>query len=241
MSYAGRTLGNYAGNVGGARAIPSLARFLFDTGLPLTIRDVTLDAVCSLLARLDRQNGGYLNAIIPTTTIITSGAIDDDSIGFLMDDLRGRAPAIAVSTGTLTFIAKGDVDKWDGRLEVYVYVLVNSMRSRMSRQRGDVVSAADIVADPGAFVICEHARQLLIGQRLAVPGKVKELKPITERRIATDDVFELWEQHYTVDAATSGNLKRDIALELKAIETYHRLASQADTDPAIVETTTEIP
>lgn len=238
MSYAGNMLGKYSGTYGGRVGPPLFRRYAFDSGMPEPQRQLLLDAVCSMLSRLSVQVGGYVKDIVQTTTEV-KGALDDEGIGFLYDELKGQTPAIAVCTGSLQFIPKGAVDQWDGTLDVYVYILVNSMRSRTSRQSGDVVSAADPHADPGAFVILEHANMLIAGKKPFSPTG-KELRPVAEQRISSDGTMELWQLHYNVGLTKSVNLKRDLTLELQSIETYSRLASQAVTDPALVETTTDL-
>jgi len=239
-SFGGRLGGRFAGALLGRGSRPTLQRYLFDSGFGLPLRTVVANGILSLLARLDGANGGYL-AALEATTVQIRGSQDEETMSILADQLGGRTPAVLVNVGDRDFEPAGDVKSWKGDLTIQVYVLVNSMQTRESRLTGDAESAANPIADPGAYVILEHVLQLLAGQ---IPGtggtKTKELRPKTERQLWIGDDLDIWEQVYTVQLSNIAPLRRDIGLELKAIETYSRLASQAASDPPIVETTTEI-
>lgn len=240
---SGKLGGGYSGNAGGVANIPGFNSKLFDHALGKPLRALVQDAIVNLLARLDVANGGYLLAIEPTTTQIHGIAGgDEQGLALLYDQLRGRAPAILVTTCDKSYSPAGDSFRWLGKLNVEIYFFVNSLRSRIARLAGDVVSDFDPLADPGIYVIMEHVEELLIGQNPGgTLGQIKELRPVAENQIAGDDEVEIWRQVYSVVLARSINDKRDIDLELREIATYHRLADhQADTDEPIVTTETDL-
>lgn len=240
MGLGGFISGRWTGRFSGGRAPLRFNSLEFDTGLGKSQRAIVQDAMIELLSRLHRDNGGYLRAIEPTSTVIR-GVDDDQGIGLVYDQLKGQAPAIVIATGDKEYKPAGDTDRWEASLTVHVYALVNSMRSRIARTAGDVVAAADPMADPGVFVILEHVEQLLIGTDPGgTKGVLKRVRPQAEHRIDGDLALELWEQRYTVWAGRTINSNRDIDLELKAFETYSRLATQLRSDPALVETNTVV-
>lgn len=239
MSYAGASQGSYAGRWQGRQSIPDPLVRLFDHGLGQPQRSIVQFGVVAMLQRLLIQNGGYLAAVIPTSTVIRGGG-DDEGIGLVMDQLQGRAPAIAVATGVAEYKTGGDIDRWQKHVTVHLYVFTNNVRDRMSRVAGDVVAAANAAADPGAYVILEHCEQLLIGQGGDGTGSIADMRPHSETQLGGANTVELWEQVYGVWVSRAVNANRDLSLELAAINTYSRLATQAATDPAIVETDTVI-
>lgn len=234
MGFGGSFVGTYSGPLAGtpyAKKLLSVA--VFDGGLGKPQRAVVIDSMIVLLDRLRREQGGYVQAIEGTTTI-ARGVGDEEACADVNDQLMGRAPGILIATGDMDFDTAGDTDRWKSPLRVHVYFYVNSMRDRFDgRGTADVVALADGTADPGAFVLLEHARMLLAAQR---PGgkSLAELRPLTERRIATDGDREIWEQIYICNVSQIVNVKRDIALELKQINTYNRLSEQLDSDAPIV-------
>lgn len=242
MSYAGTYSGKYTGSLAGRRYPARLrSTYLFDSGLGKPQRLVVIDAVADLLQRLHRQNGGYLEAIETTSSIVDERR-DDHDIVDIVDQLGGRVPGVLVSSADRDFDSAGAVSQWQGPLEVHVYFLTNSMRDRLTRVGGDQESLATPTADPGVFVMMEHALMLLGGQKPgATNGSIKELRPTREHRIGTDGDHELWRQVYTVQMVNTLDHKRDIDLELKQINAYHRLAEQSSSDDPIVNTETDIP
>lgn len=242
MSFGGQFGGRFAGALLGRAPGRSFDRYRFDTRLSKPLRGIIQDGAVSMLSPLDGANGGYLAALEPTAQTIR-GNQDEEAFGMLADQLGGRTPAILVGCGDADYSIAGDVQNWKGTLTVPVYLIVNSAQSRELRQTGNAESYATATADPGIFVMLEHTRQLLAGQ---LPGDVgnsiKHLRPSTERQLWAGEDVEIWEQTYIVVISYSLNLKRDISLELKQIETYTRLADQQiDSDTPIVETNTVIP
>ena len=241
MSYGGRLGGRFAGGTNGHARPRSFLRYRFDTKLGKPLRGIIQDGVVQLLSPLDGANGGYLAALEPTAQVLR-GHQDDENFARLADLLGGRTPAILVGSGDTDYAPAGETSEWRGTVTVPVYFVVNAMAGRELRQAGTAQSYATRTADPGVFVMLEHARQLLAGQ---IPGNVgysiARMRPTAERQLWDGDDVEIWEQLYTVAISYSLNAKRDITLELTQIETYSRLADQQlDTAPAIVETNTVI-
>jgi len=240
-AYGGRVAGDYGGYYQGRWALPTLERWLLDHGLGAPLRQLVQDGVVNLLQRLHVANGGYVRAIVPTTTHV-AGKHDEQGLALLFAELQGNAPAIAVSTGEQRYTRKGDVDRFTGELEIRLVFLVNSLRSRVSRLEGDVASAASATADPGIYVMMEHAAQLLAGQTPGASGSqiIKPLDIVDDGPLESDNELELWQQSYRLMLERAFNRDRDLSLVLKQINTYHRLSSQQLTDPAILEVDTVV-
>lgn len=241
MSYGGRLGGRFAGGTNGHARARSFLRYRFDTKLGKPLRGIIQDGVVQLLSPLDGANGGYLAALEPTSQVLR-GHQDDESFARLADQLGGRTPAILVGSGDTDYLPAGEISEWKGTATVPVYFVVNAMAGRELRQTGTAESYATPKADPGVYVMLEHARQLIAGQ---IPGNcgfsLGRMRPTVERQLWDGDDVEIWEQLYTVAISYSLNVKRDITLELTQIETYSRLADQQlDTATAIVETNTVI-
>lgn len=238
MGYAGHYTGLYSGKLAGTPYPSTLNPHTFDSKTGRPQRALVIDAMIDLLSPLDRQNGGYLEAIEGITTI-ARGPGDDKACAEIMEWLTGRAPSIVIATGDMDFETAGDVDRWRAPLRVHVYFFVFHRRDLFEGPgMADVVQLADGQADPGVFVAMEHARMLLAAK---VPGvaAASELKPLTERRIETDGDFEIWEQIYMVHLSQIINSKRNVTLELKQINSYSRVAGQLDTDEPIVSIETK--
>lgn len=228
------------GLIGGRQSTPTLKRYEFDTGLGKTQRAIVQDAVVEMLSRLLVSEGGYLNAIEPTSALI-AGKHDEDGLGLVYEQLQGREPAIAIATGAKRYDPAGLDFNFKSDLDVHVYILCKSLRSRMARVEGDLESDATPTADPGVYVIMEHVEQLLIGQRPGGNlGSIKELRPVEESQLGTAADFEIWHQRYQVFCQRTIDKKRDLTQQLKQINAYGRIATQADTDTPITSTETVV-
>lgn len=201
----------------------------FDTKLPIPLKQAVIDGVLARLAPLTRANGGYV-AALKHTAIAVKGAHDAENVGLLWDVIQGQTPAIAVSLGDMAFEPAGVGGfQYNASLDLHVYLLVNSLRSRETRQTGDVVSAASATADPGLFVVDEHVQQLLIGATLKLPY-VKGIRPTRVEELDSENDLFLWQQVYTVPLARTIDPDRDVRQLLNEIHTYARIVN----DPARV-------
>lgn len=236
-TYNGRFAGRWSGQWIASRKSYRFNAFTFDTGLARPQRTTVLQACGQLLERLHRYNGGYLKNIIPTTV----APRDEQGIAMLYDQMQAGMPAVILTTGDMPITPAGSKENWKGALQLCVYVAVNSARGPAERVMGDVVSDYDRTADPGAYVILEHVRQLLIAQKPGDAIQLKEIRPTHEGQVWVDDELEVWEQKYEIGTAISINVKRDIDLEISSIATYNRLASNpAPSDTPLVTTTTDL-
>lgn len=239
MSYGGKVTGSVGGAWAGRPAIAPNPT-LFDHGLGRPQREIIQAGVVDLLARLRVDQGGYLQAIEPTDVVVR-GVNDEEHLGLIYDQLQGRAPAILVATGDKDYTPVSTAThEWKGPISVHVYFFANSLRSRLSRLTGDAQSKASQIADPGLYVMMEHAEQLLIGERCTGNTSIKELRPVSEGSLGSDNEIAIWQQTYSVLVTRSIREKRDLALELKQINTYHRLSQQAPTDTPVVSTETDV-
>lgn len=241
MTVVGGSLGNVAGNVLGVTAVPALKANVFDSGLGKPQRTVVREAVIDLLQRLLIANGGYLQAV-EESAVRVRGEHDDEGFMEIFDRLQGRAPSVLVYLGDKPYTPAGAAEMWTAEIDVHVYLLVNSLRGITARLSRDVVALGNPQRDPGVEVALEHIEELLIGQCPGgTKGQIREIRPQRETHVGTEQGFEMWEQIYTVRVSRSIRAKRDLTVDLKAINTYARLADQqTDADPPIVEADTEL-
>lgn len=232
MSVGGKVAGNVAGAIAGAEPAPAFNPYIYDTGAGKPLRQVVIEGIVDLLSRLMVTTGGFLRAIEPTD-IETRGKFDREAAEVILQELAGRTPGVLVTTGDMPFQTAGSSPfAWRGELEVHVYILVNSLRSRIARVAGDVTSAAEETADPGAYAITEHVRQLLVGKRPGgTLGAIKELRPVSEIRLDGDGALEIWHQTYRVRLEFTINGKRDLTQQLKQINASSRLVSDPTETP----------
>lgn len=238
MSVGGKLAGVLNGGLSGEEPAPAFNGFVFDNGMGKPLRQIVVEGVIDLLQRMMVQNGGYLRAIEPTD-IEPRGKFDRDTAEIIMGEMNGRTPGILVTTGDMPFQAAGSSPfAWRGELDVHLYALINSLRSRIARAAGDVTSAVDRTADPGAYTITEHMRMLLTGQRPGgTRGVIKELRPVSEIRLDGDGTLEIWHQVYRVRLEFTINGKRDLTQQLKQINASSRLAvDETETSLASTET-----
>jgi len=203
----------------------------FDTGLAIPLRQQLLNGTLAALHPLLRSEGGYV-AAIKHCSVAVKGAHDEANIGLLWDILQGRTPAIAVSLGDGDYDAAGIGGyRYSETVAVHVYVLLNSLRSRESRQTGDVVSAADDHADPGLFVMHEHIAQLLIGAIFNPPplktqtNYLKDMRPQRFEELDSDNAKMLWQFVFSAQLSRDINPDRDVRQLLNEIHTYGRIAA----------------
>ncbi len=240
MSFAGRLGGRYAGSLGGQAIALAFNSFRFDGVHSLPPRQSIQNSMIQLLARLDGPQGGYLACIEGTATVLRGGG-DEQGLSWLADQVAGRTPCVLIGAGDQDYHPAGDVNQAAGTIQIPVYVIVNSMRSRLARLDGDANSAASHTADPGVFVILEHVRQLLHGQKPGSVGySVKELRVTGDRQLWSDDSLEVWEQTYTCVVSYTNNDLRDVSLYLKQLETYSRLVAKSSGVAPVVETSTTV-
>lgn len=235
MGYGGTYVGRYSGRYAGAPTVPPFNVFAFDGGAGKSQRAIVIDAITTMLAPLHINQGGYLQAIEGSTSL-AKGPDDDEGCADIVEQLNGRCPGVLVATGDMDFETAGDVDRWKSPLQVHLYFFSNHMRHRFDgRGTADIVSYADGRADPGVFTAMEHARNLICAQRAGgALSQIKDLRPVTERRIAADSEKEIWEQIYIVLVSHTINTKRNVTLELKQINTYTRSSEQLVTDDPLV-------
>lgn len=214
----------------------------FDTRMLKAQRTLIRDAIVAQVAPLLKTSSsgeGYLGAVLPFGAVI-SGASDDLHLGMLWDLLQGKAPAVAIALGNKNYTAAGDQYRFKGPLDVHVYLVVNSLRSHVARQAGDVVSTVDSKADPGADTILEQLEQQLIGVNLGLGDSIKELRPVAEEFVISDGALALWEARYQlVVGRTIDHQHRRPAQQLDEIVTTHR-ASDDNSRAPIVITRTEV-
>ena len=193
----------------------------FDTGLAQAQRTVLRNAVMNKLAPLLKVNAGYLAAIRPIARMYKGGG-DEDGLALIQRALQGQAPAILVALGKRVPKAAGmpASELGLGEVDLGVYVISTHSRDMESgRLASDVVSTADLTADPGIEVMLEHVEQLLEAQDLGV-DTIYEPYLTGEDEVHTGADFTIWEQTYRVQVDRDINPSRAIGLAT-SFETTH--------------------
>lgn len=171
----------------------------FDTGQASPQRTRIRRGAVALLSGLTRANGGYLMSVIPWGGIVRVYT-DVDGVASLQSALK-KMPAIAIAVGDRSSAVKtiGGYSE-SGEIDLLVYFVSNNTRQdQIWRHEADATGRADDMADPGLDIMMEHAKELLIGQRAGAPGNdIKQLKPVAERELYTDQSHTIWVQEYQV-------------------------------------------
>ncbi len=208
----------------------------FDTGLAIAQRTAIRNGAVTLLSGLLKANGGYLAAVIPWGGVIR-GYTDDNGIDMLFTALNGRAPAIAIALGDRSSKPAGIGGyTFHGPIELLVYYFSNQRRDPVDgRLAIDVVGAASNTADPGLEVMMEHGEELLIGQRAGSTTSIKQIVPVAEEEIRTEDLFTLWVQRYAVTVDRVINPLRGVTELLVGMRSKAYVAGQtAPSDDGLV-------
>lgn len=144
-----------------------MSAFVLSPGVrALSERTMLERAVVQALGPLRKQQGGYCEFVGEYAGELDDIQDEDD----IADTLRGRVPAVLVSTGDDTY--QLDVSKRRARIDLQFGLLLVSqhLRSHESRTQGDIVSYTNPKADPGVYQMLADARTLLMGRSLAVDG-----------------------------------------------------------------------
>lgn len=165
---------------------------------------ITLAAMARLQP-LHRDAGGYLRAIEQYNGEFTGKRGIDD----MKAALRGRQPAILVTTGTTRTTNKA-LDRRTRQLDVDVLLFAVSAHwgSRVAQRAGDAYAEVEPTADPGVDGIRWDAMELL----LADQGRLLEGTPFTAKRIDHQDdtpievpgtmegaaAFTVWRSRYSM-------------------------------------------
>lgn len=181
----------------------------YDSGLAGPVRTVVRDAVVSMLAPLGVGAGGFIEAIVPIGFSVDKS--NDLGIDLLWQELRGKAPAIAVAALDMVFEPAGAPDRSRGTLIVDVYFLSSHRRGvTEGRIEGDTTAAADLTADPGIDVALELAWQLLFNADLGLGSRVNPMKLRRESEVIADDDKTIWQQTWECIVTRDVNKNRDI-------------------------------
>lgn len=179
---------------------------LFDTGLGSAQRTLIRRALVAHLGTaptgrgtpLLASAGGYLAAIGELPRPLRDGS--EEELGLLGQALQGAvSPALAVALGDQEFgpVGMGGTT-YSGELELAIYAVSSNMLSFVAgRLEPDALADTDPTADPGIDTMLEHVRQLLCGTDLAIPT-VRQLRPRSEREVATDPGFSIWELRFVL-------------------------------------------
>lgn len=215
----------------------------FDTGLSRAQRTLIRNGAVTLLAGLLRPVG-YLQAVIPFGGIVR-GYTDDPGIEALHLALNGRAPSIAIALGDCTLQPAGMGGfNFKGECELIAYHYSNHWRDHeLGRHEIDVAGIANNAADPGLDVMMEHAQQLLIGQRAGSSATIKQIVPLREEELRTENGFTLWAQRYSVTVSRTIDPYRGVTQILDEIRTKVRTSDVINEPPAapLVETQILLP
>lgn len=183
----------------------------YDNGLASPIRTLLRDAIVAKLQPL-KKPVGFLEAVIPIGFYI-HGPTDDLGIDLLEDELRGRAPAIAIALGDGKDEPAGDIDRSLSTVDIELYFVTDHKRGLThGRVVGDVSAAAADTNDPGLDAMLELAWQLLfksdLGIGTAPKRRVQPLWRVGEGQLIADKDKTIWHQHWATKLTYDVNLQR---------------------------------
>lgn len=201
----------------------------FDTGIVKPQRTLIRDAIVERLSPLLRKNGRYAQAIKAHSGIVRSGS--DEELDMIADTTHGAAPYILVAVGKKSYSPRG-MDgrraRFEGELEVVVYVCSKNLRGDLARLAGDAASSQSDNVDPGIEVMLEHVEELLIG--FAPTGftgtdpsaTIHRLDPVEEDELAVGEDLIIYRQVYSVAVARDLVRAKGITQPLTKITTDHK-------------------
>ncbi len=205
----------------------------FDTHLDepqrTLVQDGLVDALGALLTSADPP--GFLRAVIPYPTVVQGS---EREIALLLEELRGRDPAMAVVIGKGKYDALSSTsrrDQYMKRTAVHVYYLTRNLKGMLARTRGDARSLANPTKDPGLNRMMELGEQILIGWKANDTGRgtIYQLEPDEEDEVETDLDYSLWRQLFYIRLDRRIDRRRDItqALTLLHARTIEDLVAAA--------------
>jgi hypothetical protein len=199
----------------------------FDTGAAKPQRTRIRQGAVSLLSGLKRPTG-YLVEVMPTRLVVRSWR-DEVGCAMLYATLV-RFPSIAIAVGDRSSEVKGIGGYQErGELELLLYHASNNARAGVAgRQEIDSGGLAADTADPGLDVIMDHAKELILGQRLDSGSDIKQVRPDHEEQLYTAAPVEIWLQAFKVTTNVQISEFRTVTQLLESIR--FRLA----TNPAEV-------
>lgn len=149
-----------------------------------SVRTNLEDAIIERLAPLLTRLGGYLQAIRPY-----NGEVHGPAPAEVLRELEGQAPAILVGIGDGKEEDASNRYVTREEITVEIFLLSNSMRSKLQRTRGD-----------GAiYLMLKDVRGLIAGWDHGITG-VSVFKPKGDRPIVRSPGFTIWQVLYTVQA-----------------------------------------
>lgn len=194
---------------------------VYDHGGPSPLRKMLREAIAARLAPLKVAEGKYVKQVCEWPA---PGRMDDDSLEFMISHYtQGVFPTVAVAIGDRNYESRSaDGLSLSGILAVFVYVLCKHQRSTLSRQSGDVASAASDTADPGAETILEHVFELLANQAMGVDGCGK-LTPVDETIEAFGDEALIWQLAFNCKTEIRINPDRAASYYLDSVMMHHTI------------------
>jgi hypothetical protein len=206
----------------------------YDSGLAAPIRTLVRDNVVRLLAPLGVPAGGFLEAIIPIGFDVDR--TDEAAIDLLWQELRGKAPAIAVAVLGGVYEPAGAPTRWRETLTIDVYVLSSHRRGTTEgRIEGDNIAAADLAADPGIDVCLELAWQLLCNADLGIGPHAPPLVPHRQDPLVAEDDKTIWRQTYSCKVTRDVNPNRNVTQLITKLMTTLKPVSDEPTTLHMVE------
>lgn len=173
--------------------------------------------VVSLLSGLKKANGGYLVEVKPFAFTLKPTTTGDDVAQFVAE--MSRAPSIAVHTGDRDERVKtiGGF-AYESEIDLLVYFSSNNARNQqVGRMEIDSAGLASNSADPGIHIAMEHAKELLLGQRVDSGQDIKQVRCHREEEIVSAQPITIWLQTYKVTVLTQLDQFRTVTQLLDSI------------------------
>lgn len=212
----------------------------FDTGAAAPQRTRIRQGAVSILAGLRRPTG-YLVEVMPIEQVVRSWR-DDIGCAILYATLI-RFPSIAVCVADRLSEVKGIGGYQErGEIDLFLYHASNNARvGVVGRQAIDSAGTANDHADPGLDVIMDHAKELLIGQRLDSGLDIKQVRPDHEEQLYSAAPVQIWLQAFKVTVnvqisqfRTANQLLESIRFRLTSKPTEAHLPAAA-TSPTTID------
>lgn len=185
-----------------------------DHGLVVSQREIIQDAIIALLARLRKEAGGPLEAIIPVDFRIH----DDASWDLAEKACNGRFPALTIGVLDMDR-ANETMGRGHGHYTLDVQITVIS-KSLHSPQRGRMPerAKADERLDPGIWWILEATHALLFDAALSI-ARASELRLFEESEMVSEGEVTSWYQIYKLPVRRDVDWMRDVLSRLTSLST----------------------
>lgn len=212
---------------------------VFDTELAKPQRTIVRENVVARLRAWSRL--AYVQEVVEIGGIMISGSPEE--VGVIAEEAGSKSPLLLVALGATRWSLAGEgshADHYAADLEIFVYAWSKNLRSRLARVKGDAVSAASDLADPGCEAMLEHAAETLVGYKPAPSWtpSIFKIVPVVDSEIEVGSDFALWRSAYSVRLERELVRHRGVTQPITSIHAKHHVDGAEPQNP-LVETRTQ--